>query len=103
MGSPISCARATSGPLLATSGNPDAKDEPVILMMGAHVVKVGLAPVIVDLLERGVITHVAMNSAAAIHDVESALWGKTSEDVAAALLDGSFGMARETGTSSTGP
>ncbi len=72
--------------------------KPVILMMGAHVVKVGLAPVIVDLLERGVITHVAMNSAAAIHDVESALWGKTSEDVAAALVDGSFGMARETGT-----
>jgi hypothetical protein len=71
--------------------------KPVLLMMGAHVVKVGLAPVIIDLLERNVITAVAMNSAAAIHDVETALWGKTSEDVAVNLLDGTFGMARETG------
>ncbi len=73
------------------------KKKRVILMMGAHVVKVGLSPVLVDLLRRGVITAVAMNSAAAIHDVETALWGKTSEDVAASLSDGRFGMARETG------
>jgi len=73
------------------------KKKRVILMMGAHVVKVGLSPVLVDLLRRGVITAVAMNSAAAIHDVETALWGKTSEDVAASLSDGMFGMARETG------
>jgi hypothetical protein len=73
------------------------KKKQVILMMGAHVVKVGLSPVLVDLLRRGVITAVAMNSAAAIHDVETALWGKTSEDVAANLSDGRFGMARETG------
>ena len=71
--------------------------KPVVLMMGAHVVKVGLAPVIIDLMERKVITAVAMNSAAAIHDVETALWGQTSEDVAANMLDGRFGMARETG------
>jgi hypothetical protein len=71
--------------------------KPVILMMGAHVVKVGLAPVIIDLVQRGMITHVAMNSAAAIHDIETALWGKTSEDVAVNILDGRFGMARETG------
>ncbi len=71
--------------------------EPVIFMMGAHVIKVGLAPVVIDLMRRGVVTHVAMNSAGAIHDAESALFGVTSEDVAANLQDGSFGMWRETG------
>jgi hypothetical protein len=71
--------------------------KPVILMMGAHVIKVGLSPLIVDLLKRGIITHVAMNSAASIHDVETAMWGKTSEDVAANLMDGTFGMSKETG------
>ena len=71
--------------------------EPVILMMGAHVIKVGLAPVVIDLMERGIVTHVAMNSAGAIHDAESALFGVTSEDVATNLQDGSFGMWRETG------
>jgi hypothetical protein len=73
------------------------KKKPVLLMIGAHVIKVGLAPVIIDLLERDVITAVAMNSAAAIHDVEIAMWGHTSEDVAANMKDGRFGMARETG------
>jgi hypothetical protein len=73
------------------------KNKPVILMMGAHVVKVGLSPLIIDLLNRGIITHVAMNSAASIHDVETAMWGKTSEDVAVNLMDGTFGMSRETG------
>ncbi len=72
-------------------------DKPVVLLMGAHVVKVGLAPVINDLLKRRVITAIAMNSAAAIHDVETAMWGQTSEDVAANLITGRFGMARETG------
>ncbi len=71
--------------------------KPVIWMMGAHVVKVGLAPVVIDLINRGLITHVAMNSATAIHDVETAMWGKTSEDVAETIRDGTFGMARETG------
>jgi len=73
------------------------RHKPVILMMGAHVVKVGLGPVIIDLIRRDVITAVAMNSAAAIHDVETALWGRTSEDVAATMKEGKFGMARETG------
>ncbi|MCC6396607.1 MAG: hypothetical protein IT282_06275 [Bacteroidetes bacterium] len=73
------------------------KRKPVLVMLGAHVIKVGLAPVLIDLMRRQVITAVAMNSAAAIHDVETALWGKTSEDVAANMLDGRFGMARETG------
>jgi hypothetical protein len=70
---------------------------PVVFMMGAHVVKCGLAPIVIDLMERGLLTAVAMNSAAAIHDSESALFGVTSEDVATNLRDGSFGMWRETG------
>ena len=49
------------------------KNKPVILMMGAHVIKVGLSPLIIDLVHRGIITHVAMNSAASIHDVETAI------------------------------
>lgn len=71
-------------------------DCPVVLAMGAHVIKVGLAPLVIDLLERGVITAVAMNGAGAIHDLEIALCGATSEDVAAGLEDGSFGMVEET-------
>lgn len=74
-----------------------SRNRPIVLMMGAHVIKVGLAPLICDLLEDGYVTAVAMNSAAAIHDVESTLFGETSEDVAAAITDGSFGMSRETG------
>jgi len=70
----------------------------IIFGMGAHVIKVGLNPVIIDLMERGVITSVAMNGAGIIHDAELAMVGRTSEDVAAALSDGSFGMARETCT-----
>jgi hypothetical protein len=73
------------------------RKKPVILMMGAHVIKVGLSPIIIDLVRRGIVTHVAMNSAAAIHDVETAVWGQTSEDVAVNLLDGKFGMWKETG------
>ena len=73
------------------------RNKPVILMMGAHVIKVGLSPLVIDLVRRGIITHVAMNSAAAIHDVETAMWGQTSEDVAVNILDGKFGMWKETG------
>jgi deoxyhypusine synthase len=71
--------------------------KPVIMMLGAHVIKVGLSPLIIDLVKRKIITAVAMNSAAAIHDIETAMWGKTSEDVAVYLVDGRFGMSRETG------
>jgi hypothetical protein len=60
-------------------------------------VKTGLAPLLVDLMRRGVITHLAMNGSAAIHDYEIARFGGTSEDVAAGLRDGTFGMAEETG------
>jgi phosphoheptose isomerase len=70
---------------------------PVIWMIGAHVVKRGLAPLLIDLMQRGVITHLASNGAATIHDFEIAFQGHTSEDVAASLADGSFGMAEETG------
>ncbi|MFI5253521.1 MAG: hypothetical protein ACHQQQ_13935 [Bacteroidota bacterium] len=71
--------------------------KPVIVFMGAHVVKVGLSPLLIDLMKRNVITCIAMNSAAAIHDVESALMGKTSEDVDSSIQNGTFGMAKETG------
>lgn len=67
----------------------------VVMAMGAHVIKVGLNPVVVDLMERGVITAVAMNGAGIIHDVEIALAGKTSEDVQAGLEQGAFGMTKD--------
>ena len=73
------------------------RDRGVIVMLGGHVVKTGLAPVLIDLMRRGVITHLAMNGSAAIHDYEIARFGGTSEDVAAGLRDGTFGMAEETG------
>lgn len=69
----------------------------VILLLGGHVVKVGLGPLVNAWIERGIVTHVAMNGAAAIHDFELAAYGGTSEDVEAGLEDGSFGMAEETG------
>jgi hypothetical protein len=65
--------------------------------LGAHVIKVGLGPVIIDLMDRGYVSGIAMNGAGLIHDYEIALGGATSEDVDAALGQGSFGMAAETG------
>jgi len=72
------------------------KQKTVVFAMGGHVIKVGLNPVVIDLMERGVITAVAMNGAVIIHDLELAMVGRTSEDVDAAIGDGRFGMARET-------
>ena len=69
----------------------------VVCLLGGHVVKTGLAPVLIDLMQRRVITHLASNGSAVIHDYEMARWGGTSEDVEAGLSDGSFGMAAETG------
>jgi hypothetical protein len=69
----------------------------VVVMLGGHVVKTGLAPVLIDLMRRRIVTHVAMNGSGAIHDYEVARFGATSEDVAAGLKDGTFGMADETG------
>ena len=72
-------------------------EKTVAVGIGGHVVKCGLSPLLIDLMRRGWISALAMNGATAIHDVEIALCGSTSEDVAAGLEDGSFGMARETG------
>jgi len=68
----------------------------VLVGMGAHPIKVGLSPLIIDFMEQGIISAVAMNGAGIIHDFEIAYMGETSEDVAASLKDGSFGMAAET-------
>lgn len=73
------------------------KDKPVIFSLGGHVIKCGLSPVIISLMEKGVITAIALNGAGSIHDFEIALIGQTSEDVASAIEDGTFGMAEETG------
>ncbi|MFH0839000.1 MAG: hypothetical protein V1893_02320 [Candidatus Omnitrophota bacterium] len=72
------------------------RKKPVIFMMGAHVIKCGLNPIIIDLLKRNIISTIALSGAGLIHDFETALIGSTSEDVASALEDGSFGMADET-------
>ncbi|ABB31163.1 hypothetical protein GeomeDRAFT_2571 [Geobacter metallireducens RCH3] len=74
-----------------------AKGKPVILAMGAHVIKCGLQPVLKTLIEAGAITAVALNGAGSIHDYELSLIGETSEDVGAVLHCGTFGMAEETG------
>ncbi len=74
-----------------------AKKKPVIWGMGGHVIKCGLAPVLIDLMRRGFATAFAMNGSASIHDFEIALAGCTSEDVEAVLPDGRFGAAEETG------
>lgn len=73
-----------------------AKGRPVVLAFGGHLIKVGLAPIVIDLIRRDIVSAVAMNGGASIHDVEIAVAGKTSEDVGATLDSGSFGMARET-------
>jgi hypothetical protein len=69
----------------------------VVLLIGGHVIKVGLGPLLRRLMTHGVITHLALNGAAAIHDFELAAYGGTSEDVESGLADGTFGMAEETG------
>ncbi|MGD8627662.1 MAG: hypothetical protein PVH52_01140 [bacterium] len=69
---------------------------PLILMMGAHVVKCGFGRIISDLIRQDIITGIGVNGAFAIHDVEIAMWGKTSEDVEEGLKQGEFGMAGET-------
>jgi rfaE bifunctional protein nucleotidyltransferase chain/domain len=72
------------------------KGRAVILGIGGHVIKCGLSPIIIDLMERRIVTAVALNGSAAIHDLEIAMGGETSEDVASGLQDGTFGMVRET-------
>jgi hypothetical protein len=72
------------------------KRKPIIFMCGAHVIKCGLSPVLIDLMQNGFVSLLATNGAGAIHDFEIALWGKTSEEVERSIQDGSFGMAKET-------
>jgi len=72
------------------------KNKPVIFMLGAHVIKCGLNPVIIDLINRGIVKCITLNGAGVIHDFETAYIGSTSEDVAEGIQDGSFGMAKET-------
>lgn len=69
----------------------------VVIMMGGHVIKTGLSPIVIDLVERGVVTAIAMGGATSIHDFEIALFGETSEDVQENIMDGTFGMVEETG------
>jgi len=68
----------------------------IVWLMGAHPLKVGLSPIIIDFMKRGFISHIALNGAGAIHDLEIAFWGRTSEEVADTLQDGNFGMVYET-------
>ena len=73
------------------------ENKPIILMMGAHVIKTGMSLLIIDLMKKGVIRHIAMNGAGPIHDFEIALIGETSEYVEQTIEDGTFGMIDETG------
>ena len=77
--------------------NSRINENPVVWMMGAHVIKCGLSFFLIDLMEKGLVTHIASNGAAAIHDFEIALIGETSEDVAVSIEKGTFGMSEETG------
>lgn len=70
--------------------------KPFHLLLGAHSIKVGLSPILIDLMKREIVTGLSFNGAGLIHDLELAFFGGTSEDVGRGLADGSFGMARET-------
>jgi hypothetical protein len=83
--------------LVQRIGEARRQHRPVILGMGAHVIKVGLNPILIDLMRRGAITAVALNGAGIIHDAEIAMVGRTSEEVADVLGAGAFGAAKETG------
>jgi hypothetical protein len=94
---PDQLAARTLREVIARTAEAHEQRRPIVLMLGGHVIKVGVSPCFIELLERGVITHVAMNGAGAIHDVEIARMGRTSEDVEAHLQAGSFGLVDETG------
>lgn len=78
--------------------NANKNKKQIILMIGAHVIKVGMSLLIIDLMKKGVIKHIAMNGAGPIHDFELALIGETSEYVEQTIEDGTFGMIEETGS-----
>lgn len=71
-------------------------DRPVAVAFGAHVLKVGCGPILVDLIRRGIVQALCCNGAVAIHDMELAAFGETSEEVSETIRDGSFGMVKET-------
>ncbi len=83
--------------LLAALARARRRKKAVLLGLGAHVIKVGLSPVLIDLMERGWVSGLAFNGAGIIHDFEIAFAGRTSEDVSLQVRGGRFGMARETG------
>jgi len=72
-------------------------NRPIVVGMGAHVIKVGLNPILIDLMERGIINAIALNGAGIVHDTEIAMAGRTSEEVGDVLGSGAFGAAKETG------
>jgi len=83
--------------LLAAIHRARKQRKAILWGLGGHVIKVGLGPILIDLMKRGFVSGIAMNGAALIHDFEIALAGNTSEDVEAGLGEGQFGMAAETG------
>lgn len=83
--------------LISTIAQAYNQKKPILWAFGAHVIKCGLSPIIIELMKKGLISAVALNGAGIVHDFEIALIGETSEDVGKSLLDGSFGMANETG------
>lgn len=82
--------------LLKAINQAKIKNKPVIFMFGAHIVKLGLSPIVIDLMKNKFISFLSTNGAGAIHDFEIAVWGKTSEQVEEGLKKGSFGMVEET-------
>jgi hypothetical protein len=95
-GLPKLLAAAELGAVVEAMAAAHANGAPIVWGLGAHVIKAGLSPILIDLMERGLVSALALNGAGIIHDVEIALAGATSEDVDAALGPGRFGMAEET-------
>ena len=95
-GLPAILAAADLRAAIEATARARARKRTLLWGFGAHLIKVGLAPVMVDLMERGFVSALMMNGAGCVHDLELAMMGRTSEDVGPALDDGSFGMARET-------
>jgi deoxyhypusine synthase len=95
-GLPAILAAADLRAIIAATASAHRRGRLLVWGFGAHLIKVGLAPLVVDLMERGLLDGLMMNGAGCVHDLELAMMGRTSEDVAPALDEGSFGMARET-------
>lgn len=83
--------------LVTRLANCRRQQRPIVIGMGAHVIKVGLTPILIDLMERGIVAGIALNGAGIVHDTEIAMAGRTSEDVDQVLGTGTFGAAKETG------